>query len=457
MKNPSKVILSLLLRGMKLTGYFFNVFVAISLVSCKTTRLAMTPNEEFKAKAPFYYRSDPQFDALLLRQAPSLEPVLRNPDHQVQIIYTQIDRNKKGRPSFTHHYYQVQPHQYFYPASTVKLPAAILALQKLNELAIDGLDKYTTMITEGAYSGQTPVYNDPTSEDGRPSIAQYIKKILLVSDNDAFNRLYEFLGQEYLNNTLHRMGYDSVQIIHRLDIALTEEQNRSTNPVRFYDTASSIVYEQPLMVSELPYQPRYTLMGKGYLKNGELVNAPFDFSQKNRLTLVDLHSILMSVIFPEQVRKKQRFQLTSDDYAFLHRYMSMWPRESTFPQYDTATYPDAYVKFLLYGGSGNIKDSYVRIFNKVGDAYGFLTETAYIVDFENDVEFLLSATVYCNADGIFNDNKYEYETIGLPFLKELGRAVYDWERQRPRKYRPDLSAFRFSYRDSTDYSGSIKQ
>ena len=417
----------------------------------------MTPNEEFKAKAPFYSRTDAYFDTLLLRQSPNLESVLRNPNHRVQVIYTQIDRNKNGRPSFIHHYYKVQPDQYFYPASTVKLPAAILALQKLNELGVEGLDKMTTMITEAAFSGQTPVYNDPTSEDGRPSIAHYIKKILLVSDNDAFNRLYEFLGQEYLNNTLLRLGYDSAQIIHRLDISLSEEQNRATNPVRFYDTASRIVYEQPLVVSKLPYQQRRTLMGKGYLKNDELVEAPFDFSQKNRLTLVDLHSILMSVLFPEQVRKDQQFNLTKDDYTFLYRYMSMWPRESAFPQYDTITYPDAYAKFLLFGGSGNSEDSSIRIFNKIGDAYGFLTETAYIVDFKNDVEFLLSATVYCNADGIFNDNKYEYATIGLPFLKELGKAIYDIERQRPRKNRPDLSPLQFSYSEAAHNSSSIKQ
>ena len=76
------------------------------------------------------------------------------------------------------------------------------------------------MITEADEDGQTAVYNDPTSADGRPTIAHYIKKILLVSDNDAFNRLYEFLGQEYINNTLHKMGYEDVQIIHRLEISL---------------------------------------------------------------------------------------------------------------------------------------------------------------------------------------------------------------------------------------------
>lgn len=410
----------------------------------------MTPAQEFKEKAPNYARTDRFFDSLV-HAVPEMVPVLNDPEMRVQVIYTQVDRRKNNKPTFRNYYYNVQPDRYFYPASTVKLPTAILALQRLKELKVKGLDRNTTMITEAAFSGQTPVYNDPTSADGRPTVAHYIKKILLVSDNDAFNRLYEFLGQEYINNTLHKMGYDSAQIIHRLDIVLSEEQNRATNPVLFYDTASKVIYQQPLVKSNLTYQPRQTRMGKGFLRNGQLVQEPFDFSKKNRLTLVDLHSMLISVIFPKSVPRAQRFKLKKEDYQFLHRYMSMLPRESDFPQYDGMAYPDAFVKFLLFGGSGSIEDSTVRIFNKVGDAYGFLTETAYIVDIKNKVEFFLSATVYCNSDSIFNDDHYDYKTVGFPFLKSLGRALYDYERQRKRKHQPDLSEFKFIYREKEQF------
>lgn len=57
----------------------------------------------------------------------------------------------------------------------------------------------------------------------------------------------------------------------------------------------------------------------------------------------------------------------------------------------------------------------IRIFNKIGDAYGFLNDIAYIVDFESKAEFILSATILCNANGIFNDDKYDYDTIGFLF------------------------------------------
>jgi hypothetical protein len=363
----------------------------------------------------------------------------------VQIIYTQIDRNKKGKIRFTDHHFNHNPENYYYPASTVKLPVAILALQKLNELKIQGLDKNTTMITLADGEGQTEVCNDPSAADGRPAIAQYIKKILLVSDNDAFNRLYEFLGQEYINNSLHKMGYTDVQIIHRLEVSLSEDQNRHTNPVRFVDAKGNILYEKPAEKSKLVYAVRNTKLGKGYMRGNEMVKEPFDFSKKNRLPLSDLHSIVRSIMFPDAVPVKQRFNLSAEDYAFLRKYMSMLPGESPSPAYDSVNYWDSYVKFLFYGSEKGKAEPDIRIFNKVGDAYGFLIDGAYLVDYKNNTEFMVSAVIYCNSDGIFNDDKYDYDTLGFPFFKNLGRVLYDYELKRNKKRTTDLSAFRIQY------------
>jgi hypothetical protein len=301
------------------------------------------------------------------------------------------------------------------------------------------------MISEADYSGQTEVYNDPSSPDGRPTIEHYIKKILLVSDNDAFNRLYEFLGQEYINNTLHKLGYKEVQIVHRLDISLSEDENRHTNPVRFFDSSGKLIYEKPLETSKLVYATRNTKMGSGFYRGTQLVNEPFDFSKKNRMSLKTLHNIVRSVMFPEMVSKQQRFNLTKDDYEFLRKYMSMTPLESKFPFYDRESYWDAYVKFLMYGAEKTPMKEGIRIFNKVGDAYGFLIDAAYIADYNNNVEFMLSAVIHCNRDGIFNDDKYDYDEVGFPFMKHLGQVIYDLELKRKKNRVPDLSKFRFNY------------
>ena len=193
------------------------------------------------------------------------------------------------------------------------------------------------------------------------------------------------------------------------------------------------------------YAERNTKMGKGYYSGDQLINKPFDFSRKNRLSLQDLHSIMRSIIFPKEVRRKQRFKLKKEDYDFLHKYMSMMPHESAYPSYDSTDYWDNYVKFLFYGAEKGIADSNIRIFNKPGDAYGFMIDVAYIVDFKNKIEFMLSTVIYCNSDGIFNDDKYDYEDVGYPFFQEVGNIIYNYELHRKRKYKPDLSKFVMEY------------
>ena len=166
--------------------------------------------------------------------------IASNPDSfRVQIIYTQINRNKKNKPSFKEFSYRLNNQEYFYPASTVKMPIALLALEKINELGIKGLTRNSIMITDSASAAQDHVYNQPNANDGAPTIENYIKQIFLVSDNDAFNRLYEFLGQEYIQRKLKEKGYPDAIIRHRLQLNRTVEQQAITNPVKFFDTAGN--------------------------------------------------------------------------------------------------------------------------------------------------------------------------------------------------------------------------
>ncbi|MBX0332338.1 class A beta-lactamase-related serine hydrolase [Pontibacter sp. HSC-14F20] len=386
-------------------------------------------------------------EKILASEPGRFKHILNNPEqYRVQILYTQIDRDEQNQPHFTSYTYRVNPQEYFYPASTVKLPGAVVALEKFNDLGIDGLDKYTPLQADSAYQGQSPVREDSTSADGQATIAHYIKKLFLVSDNDAYNRLYEFVGQQQLNQSLHAKGFKDVQLVHRLSISLSPDENRHTNPFRFYKDGQ-VIYEQPLVSNQTPFtQAKFDeMLGKGHIAGDKLVDGPMDFTVKNYISIETLQGILKSVLFPEAMPAEQRFHLTDDDYTFLYKYMSMMPRESDFPAYDPKKYPDGYVKFLLYGNSKARIPENIRIFNKIGNAYGFLIDNAYIVDFDKQVEFMLTAVILVNENGIFNDGKYEYETVGYPFMQHLGRAFYEHELKRKKQYLPNLDKFKLQY------------
>jgi beta-lactamase class A len=371
----------------------------------------------------------------------TLQAVMAAPEKfQLQLIYTQIDRNEDNQPAFTTHYLGVDSNLYFYPASTVKMPAAFLALEKLNELRIQGLDAETPTFTGKGQAPQTDVRADTSATQGLPSVAHYIKKIFLVSDNDAYNRLYEFLGQAYLNEKLQEKGYTRSRIIHRLSApGYDAESNRYTNPVTFSAPGNRLLYHQGEVYSafESPLQLKQEVRGLGYMDGeGQIVPAPFDFRDKNYVGLQELHDMLQAVLFPEAVPAHRRFNLRPADYQFLRKYMSMLPRESDSPAYPQYAGWDSYVKFFMYGDSKAPIPDHIRIFNKVGDAYGFLTDVAYVVDYENKVEFMVAANIHVNANQVYNDGVYEYDTIGFPVLAQIGRILYQYELERERQYEP---------------------
>lgn len=116
--------------------------------------------------------------AALASENPLIKRVMEQLDaHEIQIRYTQIDR-RNDSILFTDHDFQVDTENYFYPASTVKFPAAVATLEKLNE--VDSLSRDTKFYIEG--------------DSVETTFAKAISEIFAVSDNAANNRLIEFFG-----------------------------------------------------------------------------------------------------------------------------------------------------------------------------------------------------------------------------------------------------------------------
>jgi hypothetical protein len=117
--------------------------------------------------------------------------------YHLQISFVRVQRDAQGRPHLSRPVHcRLRPREYFYPASAVKLAAVVLALEKLNRLRLTtpSLTADAPMRTDSAFAGQTRAWRDTSAATGRPSVGHYLRKALLVSDNDAYNRLYEFVG-----------------------------------------------------------------------------------------------------------------------------------------------------------------------------------------------------------------------------------------------------------------------
>ena len=356
-----------------------------------------------------------QVELILKDPNPLIKNVYQNKQkHNLQILYTQIKKDSAGHPELIEHQFQVDDTKYFYPASTMKLPIVVLTLQRLNELRNES-------INVDVDSRISISFDDTKREE--ETFTDLIAKIFLVSDNSASNVLINFLGYDYFNEQMKNIGLSNTVLNHKF------------NPDPFVKNNWNVKNDEGIIISSSSAQ---TLIehkntsklkqGNAHISNGEKKEAPLDFRFKNRSSLRDLDGVIKRIIYPELFDKQSRFNLTDDDYNFLRYWMSRFTYEDIGREYiKDSTYFDSYNKFFIYGDITSSIDKKIRVYNKLGQAYGTLTDISYIKNYEEGVEFFLSATIYVNENEIMNDDIYEYDDLGIPFLAELARQVYKFE------------------------------
>ncbi|WP_304237206.1 serine hydrolase [Jiulongibacter sediminis] len=368
------------------------LILSLALLFALSSAVAQQTNKTFKR---------------LLYKNKQLKPFLKQAQkYRIQIIYTSIDSNGlPGEPQ----YFNYDPDFYFYPASTVKLPAALYTLEKLNEFGIDKSDPYFS----------TSTFENYASAEGDQNIEEYIQQIFLVSSNDAFNRLYDFLSIDLINQRFEEMGLENSRLTHRLSVSLSSDENRRTPYLQIGEN-----YRQGPQIGEEGKTETPILLGEKYYAGDVLINNPMDFSLKNKFDLWDQQQLLRSLFFPVSLKEEAQLSINDTDLTFVKEMMSAVPRNYG---YDEVKFPDGSGKFLMYGDRKDRIPEHLKIYNKIGGAYGFLIDNAFIEDSKNDVRFLLSAVIYVNENETLNDDTYEYDSKGLPFLGELGRHIYEFE------------------------------
>ena len=56
------------------------------------------------------------------------------------------------------------------------------------------------------------------NESEKYTLRDEIFKMFVISDNKSFNRIFEFLGQDYSNGKLNALGFKNTTIFHRLSV-----------------------------------------------------------------------------------------------------------------------------------------------------------------------------------------------------------------------------------------------
>ena len=347
------------------------------------------------------------------------EIIKEKEDYEIQILLTKIDQYN-SKVDFQEYKYQLDDNKYFYPASTIKLPIVVLTLKKINELRSKGSE-----IT--LKSKITLNYKDDYSElvirDSITSFQNLIADVFLVSDNSASNILIDFIGYNYFNHEMENAGFDKTYLNHKFN---PDPYVNSTWQISDLDNniISSINDNQKIIKAD----EKTNGLEKGerrYFK-GEILDESLNFSEKNRSSITDMHNLIKYIFYPEIFDSTNTFNLNVEDYDFLRYWMSRFTYEDIGEKFiGDEKFFETYNKFFIHGDEQSVSNEQIRVYNKIGQAYGTSIDNALIKNYQDNIEFILTATIYTNKNKVINDNLYEYDDLAVPFLAKLSRAIYN--------------------------------
>ncbi len=368
-----------------------------------------------------------EFYQSLLGKDSLVDFVLRNRDkYRLQFIVTDIKRDQDGQEEFTT--YDFTTGEYFYPASMVKLPTAVAMFEILDSLQLSR-ESYVKMNRDFNCGGSSFV--DLTLKRNIP-ISLAIEDMLSISDNAYYSLFFNVVTPKLLNFKLSERQLKNTNIYGGFT-GCPRGKWLETHSFSIFSPEGRLQISYPksaLDSSEFMYRLPYTtqkLVGKYQIENGRKVEKPYDFNSFLDYPLGDIHKTVFRLVFPQEVAAKERFQVSFDSRKYLLKCMGNFPREMKNSSYHNKDqYPDNYYKYTIIGNKPELASSgRYRIFSKIGIAYGFVTESAYVVDFENQKDFLVSVSIYVNDDDVVNDNVYEYSKIARPFIANFTRLIQD--------------------------------
>ncbi len=358
-------------------------------------------------------------DRILKKGSARLQNVLARADeYGLQICFTRliknaVDVNASVQFDTYNSTQSAQSEQWFAPASLIKLPLAALLLEQLEAAKIDWRS------AKLAFPAMPDCAERATELRQPQAVTRLIERALVLSDDSAYCALFDALGPQKVSDRMRQMGRTDVRIQARFGTC-GPENSRITGPVQLVSAAGKLI-------STIPARAPFALVpaaapikiGRAWMQADRRIEGAKDFTTSNSAPLAALHALMLALMRPELVWPTQRFQISEGARQFLLTAMRKNPAESPYSNAAEAKLDRTFFRLLGVGDGQWPKDLIVE--NKVGWAYGFLSDMAHLK--QGGRECFVSCKMYLNGDGVLNDGRYEYESIGRPAMAEIGRLL----------------------------------
>ncbi|MCA9622874.1 MAG: serine hydrolase [Myxococcales bacterium] len=352
----------------------------------------------------------------LLASVPSFARYLADPARfRLEVLVTAVDR-RGGSVALDEAGYRVDE-ELIYPASAIKTFLSLTALAAVEEAG--GGPDTPVGLCDG---GSCQPLRDPTNrETGQMTVGHLVRKLQLVSDNDAFTQLEGAVGPDAIHELGWSLGFSSLRVHHRMG-----EVPGAPRRARFAFLVPGAPITAPATPAiAVPATPVSRLeVGRAHVDElGRQQERPMSFATKNYVALRDLQRLNQRLVLPEVRPDLPPLPLSDRSRALLLEAMTIAPRASDNPRYRAPQHEVEAHKPMLPGLRRVVPKDAIRYVNKSGRAYGFHLENAYVEDRRSGLGFFVTAALYVNPNGVVNDDWYGYDNSTMPFMADLGELL----------------------------------
>lgn len=366
------------------------------------------------APATMALSKDPLAERLLSGGGAVLKSVLANPEkYRFQVLYGVV--REGPTPSIERYGYRTDA-EYYFPASSMKMPIALATYDRLAALR---LPRAATIRIHPVSGGGEPYVTTLERETWRA---------LIVSDNASANRLLGIVGHREANETLWSLGLRSARVRHGFSTGGEMDPPEASPRIEIVQqpTAGDAPVEIGARRSDLklPANDATSLeIGRAKIVDGRREDGPLSFADKNAIRLRELQDTLVRIMRPDLLPAGSPADPgTKEDLAYLRQALGTLPSASGLAGYERNVVADYQLIPFLRGLERVKSRAKFQIFTKVGQAYGFLIANAYVVDKETGRSFFLVAAIYANPDEVMNSDNYGYDQTSFPALADVGEV-----------------------------------
>ena len=341
-----------------------------------------------------------------------VDQVLANPaKYHLQINFTAVEEDQDKIKLNDYSLYKDK--YYYHPASLIKFPLALISLEMLTQFQ----EQYGVDL-------QTPIQNKTCSCDfgtdnyvnhlKQPNLDHLYKEMLIMSNNEAYNFFYDFVGPTYFNKRMKELNIPNILLRNRFYPGCAGIASKTHGGIYFMKDSINSSYSINCQTDTLQDNTQNIYM-----------NDPTALTH-NVVSLSSLHQLMIQLFYPSFYKQDQTLKISEANLNYFKTTISSYPNSLL----DYAAYPNHYHKYLIPSHLINNKDSAIKVYSKNGNAGGYISDVMFFTDEKSKVKYFLSVSMYNATTKYYYRRRAHYTSPGLDFFRQLSKILYNYEKEK---------------------------